>query len=72
MAYRKTTVEIDTDAVHEAERTLGTQGLKETVNAALRDVNRRAALARAAEYVRERRLQAPDEAIWAARRKART
>jgi Arc/MetJ family transcription regulator len=70
--YRKTTIELDVDALREAGRNLGTSGLKETVNAALLDVNRRAALARAAEHVRAGRLRVPDEAAWARRRNART
>jgi hypothetical protein len=47
----RTTVEIDLDAFHAAERNLGTQGFKETLNRALEDVNRRAALDRAVRYV---------------------
>lgn len=55
----KTTIEVDLDQLREAERNLGTEGFKETVNGALRDVNRRAALKRAAQYVREGRLSTP-------------
>jgi len=65
MSFHKTTIEVDLDAFREAERELGTRGLKETVNAALREVSRRAALARAAEYVRAGRLHTPDERTWA-------
>jgi len=50
---RKTTVEIDLGALREAARHLGTTGLKETLNAALRDVIRRAELERGATYLRE-------------------
>ena len=71
MNFHKTTIEIDLDALREAERELGTRGLKETVNAALRDVSRRAALARAAEYVRAGKLRVPDESTWAAWRAPR-
>jgi len=55
----KTTIEVDLDQLHEAERNLGTDGFKETVNGALRDVNRRAALQRGAQYLRDGRLSTP-------------
>ena len=67
----KTTIEVNLDALHEAERNLGTSGFKETVNGALAEVNRRAALKRAAERVRAGDFHAPDEATWAARRAPR-
>lgn len=72
MPYHKTTVEIDTDELQRAEATLGTSGIKETVNGALREVNRRAALERAAEYVLAGKLHLPDEETWAAWREPRT
>lgn len=72
MAIQKTTVEIDLDALGEAAENLGTRGIKQTVNAALDEVNRRAALGRAAAYVREGAFHAPDEETWAALRDART
>ena len=72
MSYQKTTVEIDTDELERARETLQTRGVKETVNAALREVNRRAALSRAAEYVAAGRLHVPDEESWAAGRGPRT
>ena len=50
----RTTVELDLDAFHAAERNLGTRGFKETLNRALEDVNRRAALDRAVRYVEDR------------------
>lgn len=71
MGFRKTTVEIDADALREAEENLGTHGLKETVNTALREVNRRAALARAADHVRRGAVRVPEEAVWAAWRDPR-
>ncbi len=71
MATRKTTVEVDERELSEAARNLGTRGIKETVNSALRDVNRRAALSRAAAYVREGRLRLPDETTWARWREPR-
>ena len=60
MPYHKTTVEIDTDELARAERTLGTSGIKATVNRALSEVNRRAALENAAEYVLAGHLRTPD------------
>jgi Arc/MetJ family transcription regulator len=52
---RKTTVEIDLTALREAARHLGTSGLKETLDAALRDVIRRADLERGAAWLRDGR-----------------
>lgn len=72
MAYHKTTVEIDVDAFAEAERNLRTRGYKETVNRALAEVNRRAALEEAAAYIRAARYGAPDESTFAAMRAPRT
>lgn len=68
----KTTIEVDLDALDEAERNLGTSGFKETVNRALDDVNRRAALKKAAERVRAGDFHVPDEKTWAAWRTPRT
>jgi Arc/MetJ family transcription regulator len=41
----RTTVDVDDDALHAARAELGTTGLSATINAALRDVVRRATLA---------------------------
>ena len=71
MTYHKTTVEIDTDELKTAARHLRTGGVKETVNAALKEVNRRAALENAAAYVLAGELHVPDEAMWAAWREPR-
>jgi len=49
--YHKTTVEIDVDALAQASHILGTSGVKQTVNGALREITRRAALAEAARFV---------------------
>jgi Arc/MetJ family transcription regulator len=49
--YHKTTVEIDVDALAHASQILGTSGVKQTVNGALREITRRAALAEAARFV---------------------
>ena len=48
----RTTVEIDLDAYEGARRVLGTTGFRDTVNEALRDVDRRARLQRAAAAIR--------------------
>lgn len=65
----KTTVEIDLNQLREAEANLGTQGFKATINRALAEVNRRAALTRGAEYVREGRLHTPTmEELWEMRK----
>lgn len=71
MPYHKTTVEIDIDELSTASNVLGTRGIKQTVNRALREVNRRAALDRAAAYVLAGQLQAPDDEQWARWRKPR-
>ena len=55
----KTTVEIDLDALQEAQRTLGTSGFKETINRALEEVNARARAGRAAQYVAAGRMSMP-------------
>ncbi len=72
MPYHKTTVEIDTDELGKAEAVLGTSGIKATVNGALKEVNRRAALGEAAKYVLAGELHVPDEAVWAAWRASRS
>lgn len=69
--YRKTTVEIDFDQLAKAQAALGTEGIKETVNAALREVSRKAALESAAEYVLSGRMAVPDLEMWAASREPR-
>jgi Arc/MetJ family transcription regulator len=72
MPYHKTTVEIDTDELARAEATLGTSGIKETVNSALREVNRRAALKRAADLFLAGEIHLPDEETWERWREPRT
>lgn len=71
MSYKKTTVEIDLDELDKAQGTLRTRGIKETVNAALREVNRKAALEEAATYVLMGRMHLPDEKTWAGSREPR-
>ena len=65
MNLHKTTVEIDLDELARAQAALHTSGITETVNAALREVNRKAALAAAAERVRAGDFHVPDERTWA-------
>lgn len=72
MPYHKTTVEIDTDELRKAEAVLGTSGIKQTVNGALKEVNRRAALEAAAQYVLAGEMHVPDEATWSAWRAPRS
>lgn len=49
---RRITVELDMEALEKARRILGTRTIRETVDAALREVVRSAALRRAADAVR--------------------
>ena len=72
LPYHKTTVEIDTDELRKAEAVLGTSGIKETVNGALKEVNRRAALEEAASYVLAGEMHLPDEATWSLWREPRS
>ena len=71
MTYHKTTVEIDTEALAKAEIALGTNGIKDTVNGALREVNRRDALEKAARYVLAGELHVPEETTLAEWREPR-
>ena len=71
MTYHKKTVEIDVDELRKAQERLGTRGIKETVNTALREVNRKAALEEAADYVRAGNMRVPDEKQWASWREPR-
>lgn len=49
----RTTVDIEVEAYEEARRLLGTRGYRDTVNGALREVARIAALRRAADLIRQ-------------------
>lgn len=53
----RTTIDIDVDAFGRARELLGTRGYKDTVNAALREVERRTALRRGAQLIREGGLE---------------
>jgi Arc/MetJ family transcription regulator len=70
-ARRRTSVEIDAEAFERARVALGTRGVKETINAALRQVGREEALARAARRIREKRIPGPMPEDLAAMRKPR-
>jgi Arc/MetJ family transcription regulator len=54
----RTTIDVDVEAYERAREALGTNGYKDTVNAALREAGRRQALANAAAYIREGRFPA--------------
>jgi Arc/MetJ family transcription regulator len=66
VSVRRTTVEIDTEALRTAAIVLGTTSIEDTVDEALREVARRGALARAAQYVLDGRIHLPDEGTFAA------
>ena len=72
MALHKTTVEIDLAELARAQVVLHTSGIKDTLNAALREVNRKAALSAAADFILAGALQVPDEQTWARWREPRT
>lgn len=50
---RRTTLELDVEELRRAKETLGTRTARETVNKALREVNRMAALRAAAALIRQ-------------------
>ncbi|HEV7641288.1 MAG TPA: hypothetical protein VGO39_10520 [Gaiellaceae bacterium] len=50
---QRTTVEIDMTELDAAKKILGTRTIRDTVNTALREVRRRAALARAAALIEQ-------------------
>jgi Arc/MetJ family transcription regulator len=60
---RRTTVDVDVTELAEAKRTLGTRTTRDTINNALRQVNRQARLARAAALIAGGELDviSPDE-----------
>jgi Arc/MetJ family transcription regulator len=62
-AKHRTTVDIDVDAYNEARLALGTRGYRDTINGALREVTRVAALRRGADVIRQGALNVvtPDE-----------
>ena len=50
---KRTSVDIDVVELEQAKEILGTETIRDTVNSALRQVNRRAALARAAARIEQ-------------------
>jgi Arc/MetJ family transcription regulator len=62
---KRTTVDLDIDELEQAKQTLGTGTTRETINTALREVNRRAALARAAAVIEQGGLEVvePEELV---------
>lgn len=68
---RKTTVELDLDALAAAREALGTKGIKQTIDVALREAARQAALRRGAEYLEQGRQQLPTARGWSAARDPR-
>lgn len=69
---KRTTVDLDVDDLHAAREALGTETAKDTINAALRDVARRAALTRAAALILEGGLEIVDPDDLAALRQSRS
>lgn len=59
----RTTVDIDVDAYNRARQALGTRGYRDTINAALREATRVAALRRGADLIRQGGLNlvSPDD-----------
>jgi hypothetical protein len=62
-ATHRTTVDIELDAYEEARRELGTRGYRDTINQALREIGRQAALRKGANLIREGKLDvvSPEE-----------
>jgi hypothetical protein len=55
-ATHRTTVDIELEAYEDARRELGTRGYRDTINKALREIGRQAALRRGANLIRDRKL----------------
>ncbi len=53
MAVRKTTIEIDDELVARVREILGTKGIKDTVEAALKEVRRREAARSLLDWLKE-------------------
>jgi Arc/MetJ family transcription regulator len=68
---KRTTVDLDMDELQAAREILGTDTTRDTINTALRDVRRRAALARAAELIEQGDLDIIEPEELAALRQAR-
>lgn len=68
---KRTTVDLDLDELERAKETLGTGTTRDTINTALREINRRAALARAAALIEQGLLEIVEPRELAALRHAR-
>lgn len=66
---RRTTVDLDVDELELAKATLGTRTVRDTINSALREINRRARLERAARFVADGMLEVPTPDELAAMRR---
>ena len=69
---KRTTVDLDMDELSAAREILGTETTRDTINTALREVRRRAALARAAELIAQGGLDVIEPEELAALRQARS
>jgi len=68
---KRTTVDLDMDELTAAREILGTETTRDTINTALREVRRRAALARAAALIEQGDLDIIEPEELAALRQAR-
>jgi Arc/MetJ family transcription regulator len=68
---KRTTVDLDMDELKAAKEILGTETTRDTINTALREVRRRAALARAAALIEQGNLDIIEPEELAALRQAR-
>ena len=68
---KRTTVDLDLDELAQAKETLGTGTTRDTINTALREINRRAALARAAQLIERGGLDVVSSAELAELRRPR-
>jgi hypothetical protein len=68
---KRTTVDLDLDELRAARAVLGTETTKDTINTALREVRRRAALSNAAALIRQGGLDVIDPDALAALRQRR-
>jgi Arc/MetJ family transcription regulator len=68
---RRTTVEVDSEALERAQKLLGTTTMRETIDKALREVDRRARLRHAADLILKGGLNLGTPEDLAAMRKPR-
>jgi hypothetical protein len=68
---KRTSVDLDVGELERAKETLGTRTTRDTINTALRTVNRQAALARAAELIDQGEFEILDPGELTALRHAR-